>query len=257
MSTLYRLKAYFGMVPPEDMEAYADAYGYGGEYEGQDQHYPDQHYRDQHYRDRRRDQCQDQYDDERGEPEEARPARGAAAVEQVPDQRRPKDDAGAWTRHDVRDRSGSGSSGTVGLTGSGHSGRRNPPVHGSLAVDPDSAPMASALPAPLAAPSPEPASRLAGSPVLSRITTVHPRSYNEARTIGERYRDGTPVIINLTELDDAAAKRLVDFAAGLAFALRGSIDKVTSRVFLLSPAGADVSAEERRRLAEGGLFGQG
>jgi cell division inhibitor SepF len=91
---------------------------------------------------------------------------------------------------------------------------------------------------------------------LSRITTVHPRSYNEARTIGERYRDGIPVIMNLTELDDAAAKRLVDFAAGLAFALRGSIDKVTSRVFLLSPAGVDVSAEDRRRLAEGGFFGQ-
>jgi cell division inhibitor SepF len=91
---------------------------------------------------------------------------------------------------------------------------------------------------------------------LSRITTVHPRSYNEARTIGERYRDGIPVIMNLTELDDAAAKRLVDFAAGLAFALRGSIDKVTSRVFLLSPDGVDVSAEDRRKLAEGSFFGQ-
>jgi cell division inhibitor SepF len=64
------------------------------------------------------------------------------------------------------------------------------------------------------------------------------------------------VIMNLTELDDAAAKRLVDFAAGLAFALRGSIDKVTNRVFLLSPMGVDVSAEERRKLAERGFFGQ-
>jgi cell division inhibitor SepF len=91
---------------------------------------------------------------------------------------------------------------------------------------------------------------------LSRITTIHPRSYNEARTIGERYREGIPVIMNLTELDDAAAKRLVDFAAGLAFALRGSIDKVTNRVFLLSPMGVDVSAEERRKLAERGFFGQ-
>jgi cell division inhibitor SepF len=91
---------------------------------------------------------------------------------------------------------------------------------------------------------------------LSRITTVHPRSYNEARTIGERYRDGIPVIMNLTELDDAAAKRLVDFAAGLAFALRGSIDKVTNRVFLLSPMGVEVSAEDRRKLAERGFFGQ-
>ena len=75
--------------------------------------------------------------------------------------------------------------------------------------------------------------RPTGSP--GRITTLHPRSYNEARTIGEHYRDGTPVIMNLTEMDDADAKRLVDFAAGLAFALRGSIDKVTNKVFLLSP----------------------
>ena len=63
--------------------------------------------------------------------------------------------------------------------------------------------------------------RLGGAAALSRITTLQPASYNEARTIGERYRDGVPVIMNLTELDDAAAKRLVDFAAGLAFALRG------------------------------------
>jgi cell division inhibitor SepF len=84
----------------------------------------------------------------------------------------------------------------------------------------------------------------------ARITTLQPRSYNEARTIGERYRDGVPVIMNLTELDDAAAKRLVDFAAGLAFALRGSIDKVTSRVFLLTPPEVEVSADDARMLAE-------
>jgi cell division inhibitor SepF len=95
-----------------------------------------------------------------------------------------------------------------------------------------------------------------GASVLSRITTLQPRSYNEARTIGERYRDGVPVIMNLTELDDAAAKRLVDFAAGLAFALRGSIDKVTSRVFLLTPADVEVSADDARKLAERGLFRQ-
>ncbi|NUS66386.1 MAG: cell division protein SepF, partial [Saccharothrix sp.] len=83
------------------------------------------------------------------------------------------------------------------------------------------------------------------------------RSYNEARTIGEHYRDGTPVIMNLTDMDDADAKRLVDFAAGLAFALRGSIDKVTNKVFLLSPPNIDVTAEDRRRLAEGGFLSQG
>jgi len=92
---------------------------------------------------------------------------------------------------------------------------------------------------------------------LARITTLSPRSYKEARTIGERYRDGQPVIMNLTELDAADAKRLVDFAAGLAFALRGSMDKVTNKVFLLSPPDVDVTAEDRRRIAEGGLFLRG
>ena len=89
---------------------------------------------------------------------------------------------------------------------------------------------------------------------LARITTLHPRTYNEARTIGEHFREGTPVIMNLTEMEDRDAKRLVDFAAGLAFALRGSIDKVTNKVFLLSPPNVDVSAEDRRRIAEGRFF---
>jgi FtsZ-interacting cell division protein YlmF len=89
---------------------------------------------------------------------------------------------------------------------------------------------------------------------LARIVTLHPHSYNEARPIGERYREGNPVIMNLTGMADRDAKRLVDFAAGLAFALRGSIDKVTNKVFLLSPPNVDVSAEDRRRIAEGRFF---
>ena len=87
-------------------------------------------------------------------------------------------------------------------------------------------------------------------PAPAEITSLQPTSYNEARVIGERYRDGIPVIMNLTDMDEVAAKRLVDFAAGLAFALRGSIEKVTSRVFLLSPPNVEVSAAERRKLAE-------
>ncbi|MGV0791016.1 cell division protein SepF [Mycolicibacterium sp. XJ1819] len=92
-----------------------------------------------------------------------------------------------------------------------------------------------------------------GSP-LSKITTLRPKDYSEARTIGERFRDGTPVIMDLVSMDNADAKRLVDFAAGLAFALRGSFDKVATKVFLLSPADIDVSAEERRRIAEAGFY---
>jgi cell division inhibitor SepF len=96
----------------------------------------------------------------------------------------------------------------------------------------------------------------APAPQPYRITTLHPRTYNEARTIGERFRDGLPVIMNLTEMDDADAKRLVDFAAGLSFGLRGSIERVTAKVFLLSPQNVDVTAEDKARIREGGFFNQ-
>ncbi|GAB2683388.1 cell division protein SepF [Thalassiella azotivora] len=78
---------------------------------------------------------------------------------------------------------------------------------------------------------------------LSRITTIHPRSYNDAKAIGESFRQGVPVIMNLTDMDDADAKRLVDFSAGLIFGLRGSIERVTNKVFLLSPAHVEVTGE--------------
>ncbi len=90
---------------------------------------------------------------------------------------------------------------------------------------------------------------------LSRIITVHPRTYNEARTIGEHFRDGVPVIMNLSEMEDVDAKRLVDFAAGLIFGLRGTIERVTSKVFLLSPQNVNVTAEDKERIA-GGFFNQ-
>jgi cell division inhibitor SepF len=105
-----------------------------------------------------------------------------------------------------------------------------------------------------AAPAPEPAP--APAPAPYRIITLHPRTYNEARTIGERFRDGMPVIMNLTELDHSDARRLVDFAAGLIFGLRGSIEPVTAKVFLLSPPNVDVTAEDKARIREGGFFNQ-
>jgi cell division inhibitor SepF len=91
---------------------------------------------------------------------------------------------------------------------------------------------------------------------LHRISTIHPRTYNEAKIIGEAFRAGTPVIMNLGELDDADAKRLVDFAAGLIFGLRGSIERVTSKVFLLSPANVEVAPAEKVRVPERGFFNQ-
>lgn len=91
---------------------------------------------------------------------------------------------------------------------------------------------------------------------LARIITLHPKTYNEARVIGEHFREGTPVIMNLTEMVDSDAKRLVDFAAGLIFGLRGDIDRVTNKVFLLSPANVEVTAEDKARMAERGFFNQ-
>ena len=107
---------------------------------------------------------------------------------------------------------------------------------------------------PVAAPEPAPAP--APKPQPYRITTLHPRNYNEARTIGERFRDGMPVIMNLSEMDDSDAKRLVDFAAGLIFGLHGSIERVTNKVFLLSPEHVEVTAEDKALIAEGGFFNQ-
>jgi cell division inhibitor SepF len=109
---------------------------------------------------------------------------------------------------------------------------------------------------PMVAVVPEPEPTPAPAPQPYRITTLHPRTYNEARTIGERFRDGMPVIMNLTEMDDSDAKRLVDFAAGLSFGLRGSIERVTAKVFLISPQNVDVTAEDKARIREGGFFNQ-
>ena len=213
MSTLHKVKAYFGMAPMED---YEDEYyddrvpsrgfprprfdeGYG-RYDGRD------------YEDLR---------DSRGElrePDYPPPSsyRGGYGEESHyrsrefdrPEMNRPR--FGSWLRNSTR---------------------------GALAMDPRRMAMMFEE----------------GHP-LSKITTLRPKDYSEARTIGERFRDGTPVIMDLVSMDNADAKRLVDFAAGLAFALRGSFDKVATKVFLLSPADVDVSPEERRRIAETGFY---
>ena len=98
--------------------------------------------------------------------------------------------------------------------------------------------------------------RPVASAEITRIETVHPRSYNDARRIGEEYREGVPVIMNLSELDDSDATRIVDFAAGLVFGLRGSIERVTNKVFLLSPPNVDVGDEARAQIAQDPFFNQ-
>ncbi|MDR2114587.1 MAG: cell division protein SepF, partial [Bifidobacteriaceae bacterium] len=74
-----------------------------------------------------------------------------------------------------------------------------------------------------------------------RIVTAHPRNWDDAKAIGTTYRESVPVIMNLSQVNDADAQRLVDFSAGLALAMRGKLERITKQVFLLSPATLDVS----------------
>ena len=122
----------------------------------------------------------------------------------------------------------------------------DPVSDGHATGDPAADAVATAGLRPSRRPPPAPRPRTAD---MSRIITVHPRTYNEARTIGEHFRDGVPVIMNLSEMEDVDAKRLVDFAAGLIFGLRGTIERVTSKVFLLSPQNVTVAAEDKERIA--------
>ena len=101
-----------------------------------------------------------------------------------------------------------------------------------------------------------PASSTSAAVDPSAIHTLHPRSYNDARRIGEEYRAGSPVIMNLSEMNDNDAKRIVDFAAGLVFAMHGSIERVTQKVFLLSPANVDVRDAPAVQQARDGFFNQ-
>lgn len=78
---------------------------------------------------------------------------------------------------------------------------------------------------------------------VHKLRTIHPRSYNDAKLIGEEIRSGIPVIINVTDMSESEAKRLVDFSAGLAFGLHGSIERVTNKVFLLTPTNVENQVE--------------
>jgi cell division inhibitor SepF len=92
---------------------------------------------------------------------------------------------------------------------------------------------------------------------MDRIVTLHPRTYSEARAIGEQYREGNPVIMNLSDMEETERKRLVDFASGLVFGLHGSIERVTAKVFLLSPQNVSVSNDAKAAaVAEASFFNQ-
>jgi cell division inhibitor SepF len=93
------------------------------------------------------------------------------------------------------------------------------------------------------------------APATPKVTVVAPSSFHDAQEIGESFRNGQPVIINLGGVDRDLKRRLVDFAAGLIFGLQGEMQRVAESVFMLTPKNVEVSADERRKLQERGLLG--
>ena len=106
---------------------------------------------------------------------------------------------------------------------------------------------------------PESTVRTIPQPRKASAGTIHraePKRFNEARDLGEKFKDGVPVIMNLQQTEDSIARRLDDFASGLVFGLDGKIELVATRVYLLTPSEVEVSAEERERLRDPGFFNQ-
>jgi cell division inhibitor SepF len=89
---------------------------------------------------------------------------------------------------------------------------------------------------------------------LSQVHVVEPRAYDDAKEVGDKMRGNIPVIMNLQGVEDDLFKRLTAFASGLAYGLNGRVQRLAPRVYLIVPANVEVSAEDRRRLAERGFF---
>ena len=85
---------------------------------------------------------------------------------------------------------------------------------------------------------------------------MDPSSFNDAQAVADRFKRQQPVILNLQQADGELSRRMVDFCSGLTYALDGQIQTVANRVFLLTPRNVEVSAEERKRLAERAFFNQ-
>lgn len=109
---------------------------------------------------------------------------------------------------------------------------------------------------PVLAPAPPPPQEREPSQRGAKVHVTNPTTFNDVEEVGERFRNGIPVIMNLAGSSESVAKRMLDFASGLIFGLDGRIERVGDRVFLLTPLGLEVSSEERRRLGERGFFNQ-
>ena len=89
-----------------------------------------------------------------------------------------------------------------------------------------------------------------------RVHLVHPKSFNDAQQVADKFKDSVPVILNLQGVETDLSKRLIDFASGLTYALDGGMQRIADKVFMLTPRNVEISAEERARLIEKGFFNQ-
>ncbi len=239
MTTMQKFKAYFGMVPPSDYEDdYLDE-GTGAirPVRGRGGYYGEESYREGGY--------DDAYGADPYRPDSYGGTSRGGRFGAEEEGRRERVRSSSRYDEDERDYAAVGNGGYV-YTGAGRHEAR-----GGARLEPLQRSASATLRAVGASSDAEPGGIFGDG---QKITTLRPSSYSEARTIGERFRNGSPVIMDLVDMSNADAKRLVDFAAGLAFALRGSFDKVATKVFLLAPADIDVSPEDRRRLAETGFY---
>jgi cell division inhibitor SepF len=235
MSALRKAGVWLGLIEDEDDR------GYGYDDRSYDEDYPDDDFAEAGSVVRSR--VADRLAEQRAERDHAAAEREADRAERSLSSVRQLSRA-ASTGSPDREPVGSRSRGGDGTSYPTHDNLALAPVPEAVATQRDTAVV------------PRPASVIAQDERRYQITTLHPMTFNDARTIGENFRDGVPVILNLTEMAEADAKRLVDFAAGLAFGLRGTMERVTNRVFLLSPANIQVTAEDKAKIAEGGFFHQ-
>lgn len=108
----------------------------------------------------------------------------------------------------------------------------------------------------LKTPPPKSVKSVASMGMTSSVHIIEPKGFGDAKHIGDKYKQNVPVIMNLQFCDKELAKRMIDFASGLTYALNGGIQRAADKVFLLVPANIEVSAEEKMRLQEKGLFNQ-
>ena len=107
--------------------------------------------------------------------------------------------------------------------------------------------------APMAAARPTSAVKAIPMPT-TRVHVMDPRGFNDAQEVGDRLKNGQPVILNLQGVDRDLQRRLIDFSSGLAYALSGTMSKAADQVFLLTPSNVEVSDEEKERLQARGLY---